>query len=104
MIKVVGGQKPFKATIDFGADQPSPEEMAAWDDGNRRRKANAEYLSAHRAAFEAAHAGQFVCVAGGEAFIDPSADVAIHRAWAAHPDDRGEVAFGYIRPGQSFEI
>lgn len=103
MLKVVP-YRPSTVTIDFGEYQLSPEEQAACDDRRRRWQLNADYLSAHQAEFAASHAGQFVCVAGGEAFIDPSADVAINRAWAAHPNDCGETAFGYIRPGRNFRI
>ncbi len=75
----------------------TPEEQAAADDQERRFWANGRTLSEHFADFLATHPGEYVAVAGGEAFFDPTVRGALEKARAAHPAEYGVVRVWHIR-------
>ena len=103
MIRVVGKCSLPLPTLGESIEL-SPEELAEIADRHRRHLLNQDYLNRHYAEYEAAYTGQFVCVAGQEAFIDPTTEGAIFRAREAHPEDHGATAFAYIRPGRGFRV
>ena len=65
------------------------EELARARAHRERFDRNVAWLHAHGAEIYPRHRGKFICIAGEELFVADTAETALARAAAAHPDDDG---------------
>jgi hypothetical protein len=66
-----------------------PAEIASAQQRREQFDRNSAWLQANIAEVYRHHRGQHICIAGQEVFAADSAQQAIARATAAHPDDQG---------------
>lgn len=66
-----------------------PAEIAAAQQQREQFDRNSQWLQANIPEVYSRHRGQHICIAGQEAFAADTAQEALARAKAAHPDDHG---------------
>jgi hypothetical protein len=66
-----------------------PAELAAARVQREQFDRNAAWLQAHASEIYSRHRGQCICIAGEELFVAPTANEALAKASAAHPNDKG---------------
>jgi hypothetical protein len=93
MIRAAGTEPP---RVEMTEVTPSAEELAV----ARARRAtflrNSAWASERGAEISRAHAGRFICVAGGELFVADSPREAHRAAEAAHPAEIGATFSTYV--------
>jgi hypothetical protein len=74
--------------IEMVIEDLDPAELARVHAREERGKRNWAWLEAH-ASEVSSHRGKFICIAGEELFVADTAEEALTRARAAHPEDDG---------------
>lgn len=79
-------------------EEATPEERAANLARQEHFMRNVRWFETNVADLRAKYAGQYVTIAGGEAFADPDVKTSRAQARAAHPEDEGVYLTQYFRP------
>jgi hypothetical protein len=76
-----------------------PDEITRFRIQNERARRNSDWLQTHWPDLIPQARGRFLAVAGEEAFLGDTAELAWALAKGAHPDDEGTL-IQYVLPGQ----